>query len=144
VTDIDALIAAEDAELAAEAKRLLAPLALGHIYVVEFGSGVVKVGRGTDPKGRVAAHTRLAEVHGGTVRSVWISRELVGYRSAERSLLRLCARHGAPVVGREYFAIDFRTVRNLASIVEVNSLPGAGLPADDRAFLLGEHVTEAA
>lgn len=138
MTDLDALIAAEDAELAAEEKRLRARMALGHIYVVEFGSGIVKVGRGTDPQGRVAAHARLAEVHGGTVRSVWISRELVRYHSAERDLLRLCARHGAPVVGREYFAIDFGTVRTLASIVEVNSFPGASLSADDRAWLLSK------
>lgn len=137
----DAQIAAEDAERAAEHAAFLVRFALGFIYVVEFASGIVKVGKAKDPKGRVAAHTQLAEVHGGGVRSAWVSRRLVSYGEAERALIDLCARNGELVAGREYFRIDPSHARIYASIVAEARWPHVeDLPVDMLAMLDGEQV----
>lgn len=136
ITDIDAEIAAEDAQMAAEHAAFLARFALGHIYVIEFTSGIVKVGKAKDPKARIAAHTRIAEVHGGGVRSSWVSRRLVSYSAAERDLIDLCSRRGQPVGGREYFRIDARDARTYASIIDHTRWPSVeDLPADMLAML---------
>lgn len=124
-----------EAELAAEVARQLAPFALGHIYVIEFSSGVVKVGKTTDPKRRLAAHASLARVHGGAIRASWMSQQICGYDDAERELIRLCAQVAGPVVGREYFDIGLREALSLATLVEANRLAAIDLPDDARALL---------
>lgn len=109
-----------EAEAAAEVARIAAKLAAGHLYVVEFTSGVVKVGKAENPAARLAAHARLAEIHGGAVKATWTSRRLIAYATAEQELIELCARQGRLVSGREYFAIDGDLARCLASIVDEN------------------------
>lgn len=54
----------------------------GHLYVVEFCSGVIKVGRSTKPSGRIAQHARDADV----ARS-WESPEIDDAEDAERRLI---------------------------------------------------------
>lgn len=132
--------AVAEAQLAAENAEFLARFALGYIYVVEFASGIVKVGRAKAPDDRAAYHALLARVHGGEIRSTWVSRRLVAYGDAERDLIRLCARRGDLVAGREYFRMDPREARILASIVEQNRVQVDALPAELVALLDGEDV----
>jgi hypothetical protein len=140
----DADIQAEDEAMAAEIEQINARLAPGHLYVVEFASGIVKVGKADNPKARVAAHAQLAEIHGGAVKSSWISRRLVAYTTAEKELIALCMRHGRVVAGREYFAIDGSLARNLASLVDHNRfLSGVDLSSvtwQDNVLAYGEDV----
>jgi hypothetical protein len=117
-----------EAELAAENARSFAPYAPGHIYVVEFTSGVVKVGKSTEPEKRISAHSKFAEIHGGSIRTAWISRELVGFNGAERELIKLCSQISAPVFGREYFDIPYRAAWLNASLVEANRMAVADVP----------------
>lgn len=109
-----------DAELRADSKRILAKLDLGHIYVVEFTSGVVKVGKSTDPRSRIATHRQLARMHGGEVRNTWVSHLHYFSGEAERELIEYCARIGQLVVGREYFRAPFAEVRSRASLLAHN------------------------
>lgn len=131
---------AYEASLRAEADAFIAKYALGHIYVVEFTSGVVKVGKAANPKARLATHTQLAEVHGGGVKSSWISRRLVAYADAERDLIMLCSRRGRLVAGREYFAIDAAEARTYASIIDHTRLRADEAPAELIELLDGEAV----
>lgn len=130
--------AVAEAALEAETAAILARFALGYIYVVAFGSGVVKVGKAITPKGRLAAHARLAATHGDSVQSVWVSRRLCGYGEAERALITLCGRSGRLVAGREYFAIDTVQARTLGSIVEHIHFAADSLPPDLLALLEGD------
>jgi len=126
-----------EAELAAETARLLALYRIGHIYVIEFTSGVVKVGKALDPKSRSAAHAQFAQIHGGAIRNTWVSRRLVGYGEAERELIQICSRQGDPVSGREYFGFGFRLARSFGTLVEANRFAAADLPSDMQALLTG-------
>lgn len=121
-------LGSHDAEVAAEAKRLMAWLDPGHIYVVEFASGVVKVGKSATPEVRIAIHTKLARAHGGDVVGTWISAEHYCCGEAERELIDFCARFGDPVVGREYFRIPFAHARTYASLVAANRIPTSQSP----------------
>jgi hypothetical protein len=127
-----------EAELAAEHARFLAQYALGHIYVIEFASGVVKVGRTATPKGRVAVHALLAAAHGGSIQSVWVSHRIVGSASAERELIDFCGRNGQLAAGREYFRINPVAARLRASLIAHNQFPASALSADERSLLEGE------
>lgn len=129
-----------EAGLRAETAEFLARWAPGHVYVIEFSSGVVKVGKAKDPKARLAAHAHLARIHGGALRASWASRELIAYAGAEQELIRLCSKRGRLVAGREYFDIDFGTACLFGSIVEHNRFQMASLSADDQSFIRGEQV----
>lgn len=104
----------------AETKRLLAQLDLGHVYVVEFASGVVKVGKSADPAARVATHRMLAQTHGGDVLNAWVSRLHYYCGRTERELMEFCTQIGHLVVGREYFRAPFADVRSRASLLSHN------------------------
>lgn len=108
---------------AAETKRLWAQLDPGHLYVIEFASGVVKVGKSADPKERIARHTLLARAHGGDVVRTWVSPEHYRSGESERELIDFCARSGEPVAGREYFRVPFDDARTWASLVAANRIP---------------------
>jgi len=106
--------------IADETRRIEAEIAQGFVYVVEFTSGVIKVGKTADPAQRIANHTHLARVHGGDVRRSWISEEHYFCGRTERELIEYCTRVGELVAGREYFRADFRAVRTRASLLVVN------------------------
>lgn len=107
------------AELQAETDRLLAEIAPGHLYAVEFGNGVVKVGRSDEPRKRLATHAAHAMLVGGVISS-WVSRRHYCCRETERCLIDLCARHGELVSGRECFRMPFRTAANLGALIVAN------------------------
>ncbi len=89
----------------------------GYVYAVEFSSGVVKVGKTTDPGSRLANHAKYAEIHGGAIRESWTSELHNGYTKTERQLIEFCQQRGAKVFGKEYFGgLDFNIVRDFAEI----------------------------
>jgi len=89
-------------------------LVTGTIYVIEFSTGVIKVGRTTTKQKRLEDHTNMAfalgieVVHVHTQRTndlLWAERELIAYC---RSLCKEQRRH-------EYFiGLDFPTIVNFA------------------------------
>ncbi|TAK32303.1 MAG: GIY-YIG nuclease family protein [Myxococcaceae bacterium] len=109
-------------EVADDARQMEAQLAVGHLYVVEFISGVVKVGRSGRPDARIAQHAALARVHGGGIHATWVSREHFASSTTERELIEFCARHGRLVAGREYFEIAFSVARSRAALLASNRL----------------------
>jgi hypothetical protein len=103
----------------------------GHIYVVEFTSGVVKVGKSTAPKARLASHVHHALIHGGGVRRSWASARHHGCTETERELIAYCKKDGVAAFGKEYFTgVSFADVRGFASLLACNA--GGALPAHDR------------
>ena len=99
---------ADEAELAAETKRMWAIIDPGHLYVIEFDSGVIKVGKSAAPTARVARHARLARAHGAAMRDHWISHLHFRAWYTEHQLIAYCSRVGQAVAGREYFRLPFR------------------------------------
>lgn len=72
----------------------------GHLYVVEFESGVIKVGRERTPGSRIAQHRRDAPV-----RRVWESPEVDPVDTAEDALIARATQVGHRLrPSREYFA----------------------------------------
>ncbi len=75
----------------------------GYLYVVEFSSGVVKVGKTTHPKSRLASHAKHAEIHGAEIRRSWTSQRHHGCSASERELIKFCSARGRRTAGREYY-----------------------------------------
>jgi hypothetical protein len=86
---------AESRRLRTEMRKLFDP---GCLYVVEFDSGVVKVGKTASAEGRLEAHAKA-----GLVRSSWASPYHLYCGKAERKLIAFCNEHGTLHGGREYF-----------------------------------------
>jgi hypothetical protein len=86
---------AESRRLRSECTRLFHP---GHLYVIEFDSGVVKVGRTGNPEARLKAHALT-----GLVRRSWSSRRHPHCDKTERQLIAFCNEHGTLYGGHEYF-----------------------------------------
>lgn len=91
-------------------------VAPGHLYVVEFAPGHIKVGRTAEPAERLAAHARQARAFGAEVRRSWVSKRHAYSPLTERALIKLCTKHGELIAGREYFALSFETARSFADI----------------------------
>lgn len=109
-------------ELEIETARIDAILSPGHLYVVQFISGVVKVGRSERPDRRIAQHAAMARVHGGGVQRSWTSAEHYCTATTERELIEYCGRNGQLIAGREYFKVPFDLVRSRASLLAANRL----------------------
>ena len=93
----------------------------GYVYVVEFTSGVVKVGKAANAKARIATHAAYARIHGGDVRRSWVSVKHRGYDDTERSLIAMCRQLGVQAFGKEYFRdVRFESACEYASEVIVN------------------------
>jgi hypothetical protein len=89
----------------------------GHVYVIEFSSGVVKVGKAANPDSRLASHDLHARIHGVQVTKSWASDRHSGYAKTERRLIKYCARLGVRIAdGNEYFTdISFEAARDFAA-----------------------------
>ena len=115
--------AARRAELAAETAATLASITPGHVYVVEFDSGVVKVGKTINPPSRIATHAIHGQAHGRSIRSSWISRAHYFHGATERELIDFCIRTGECIAGREFFRITFEQARSRARLLSDNRMP---------------------
>lgn len=100
----------------------------GHLYAIEFTSGVIKVGRGANPTKRIAVHAANAAIHGGELRNWFTSRRHRGSTATERHLIEACAANGRLVFGREYFRdLTFEKVCELIeSVVAAHRQPTPG------------------
>lgn len=88
---------------------------LGCIYVVEFGSGTVKVGRTVDPDQRMGHYERHAAIHGDVVVTHWVSPRHANHVGNELLLIRYCTVNGRVIAGREYFqGVSFGDVKDFA------------------------------
>lgn len=102
-TDFGDMTELRELQLAIAATQKI-PAELGHIYVVEFATGIVKVGKTSSPTRRIRAHGRAAAIHGTEIANCWISQPHQNWSTNERQLIQFCASRGTQVAGRgEYF-----------------------------------------
>lgn len=74
------------------------------VYVIQFSSGVLKVGQTSNPKARLADHAKVARAHGHGVEETLISPPHTNYLANERALITFCSARWSLIAGREYFA----------------------------------------
>lgn len=88
----------------------------GHLYVVEFSTGTVKVGKTKRPDKRIGEHEREAAAFGGRIADRWVSPAHDGYDANEVTLIAECAREGKQIK-REYFSgLPFARAVELAEV----------------------------
>lgn len=75
----------------------------GHVYAVQFSTGVVKVGQTRQLKARLADHAKTAQAHGHTVHESLLSPPHTNYLANEAALIAFCSSRGTLIAGREYF-----------------------------------------
>jgi hypothetical protein len=95
----------------------------GHLYVIRFANGIVKVGRSATPTARVQVHKAEAERHGNALAEHWTSPAFEGFDVAEATLIGWCAARAGtlPHAGREWFSgLDY-----LAAVGEATRLADA-------------------
>jgi hypothetical protein len=88
----------------------------GHVYVILFGTGVVKVGKAVNPRSRIAQHAMQARIHGVEIAESWTSGRHPRHGRTERQLIDHCASHGQRITaGNEYFTgLSFEAARDFA------------------------------
>jgi hypothetical protein len=80
---------------------------LGYIYVVEFSTGVVKVGLSTDPVQRWGNYRYDVTALGVWITRMWVSRAHRNVDKAERELISLCAARGRPTRAEYFHGVRF-------------------------------------
>lgn len=91
----------------------------GHIYVIEFSTGAVKVGMATDLARRLAQHTKAAHSVGASVARTWTGERLDGVRYVEDRMIDFCRSLGDRTAGAEWFiGLDFDAVVNYYNSVD--------------------------
>ncbi len=100
-----------------QAGRRLSPADEGHVYVIQFSTGVVKVGKAVRPKTRLSHHALQARVHGVSVAASWTSERHPGHGGTKRQLIDHCASQGTRIAdGNKYFTgISFEDARDFAA-----------------------------
>jgi hypothetical protein len=99
---------------------------LGHIYVLSYSTGIVKVGCTADPATRLYSHRSMADALGVTVEGEWLSRRHYGYRHNERKVMAACeAAGGVPRRLEYYLGISFSTAVEIAQCLPMPPLPSA-------------------
>jgi hypothetical protein len=74
---------------------------MGHIYVIEFANGIVKVGQTADPEYRLVS---LRE-KGNPITQRWVSGDLgARYKLTEGYVIGWAKKYGTVTKGREYFS----------------------------------------
>lgn len=89
----------------------------GHIYVVEFSTGVVKPGKTIRPETRLIEHRMAAERFGVRIARSWVSPLHKGVSSNEKTLLRWCAEHGGkqrPSKSEYYTGVSYEALLVIA------------------------------
>lgn len=75
---------------------------IGYLYVIEFSTGVIKVGQTRDPQRRLGEHRRSAGAFGVSITQFWLSPPHANYLETEAALIIDCAEF-SPYSKREYF-----------------------------------------
>lgn len=100
----------------------------GHVYVLLFDSGTVKVGSTADPRTRIRTHRLTAEGFGLSITACWVSRRFEGYLGAEGRLIAAAERMCSAVSGREWFrGVDFDALVCEAPAVTYSNPGGSAL-----------------
>lgn len=107
---------------------------VGHLYVVEFSDGTVKIGRGTNPEKRIADHKARMAVAGITLvdHSTFKCEGHAGH-SERQALIRSAAYGGVTVKhGREWFSgLPYETACQIASeCAQLPAPPGKDAAAE--------------
>lgn len=74
-----------------------------YVYVLEFRSGLIKVGYSNSPAKRIRQHRDTAMSLDNPVVGEWVSPPHTGALSNEKELIRYCSKGAASIAGREYF-----------------------------------------
>lgn len=83
----------------------------GHVYVLAFDNGTVKVGQTQNASQRLNTHKSLARSLGLAVTDEWVSPLHVGWRTNEDALKAIAASLGGTPTSPEYFGgVDFAAV----------------------------------
>lgn len=74
------------------------------VYVIQFSSGTIKVGRTQNPSSRLKSHAAVARAHGLTVAAQWVSQPITTARQSERRLIGFCNDRFTPLNDGEFFS----------------------------------------
>jgi len=90
---------------------------IGNLYVIEFSTGVIKVGRTQQKRGhRESEHERIAEAMGISVVRSWSSVTVKQVDTLENILIAYCNKLGTPRRSLEYFDnLDFDQIVEFAT-----------------------------
>ena len=111
-------------------RQLQARADSGHLYVIQFPTGALKVGKTASPLRRLRDHAEAAKVYGVEIANTWISPRHDGHSKTERQLIKFCADRGRLVRGKEYFAdLGFEFVREYAEMTVTLSQAEASFAA---------------
>lgn len=75
-----------------------------YVYVVQFSSGTIKVGKTKNPASRLRTHAATARTHGIKVAAQWVSQPIATAADNERRLIEFCNQRFTSLNGGEYFA----------------------------------------
>lgn len=102
---------AEEAKGRAGGRRHRRQHDFGELYLIQYATGVVKVGRSSVVGRRIEDHRRTAHALGVAIGHTWQSRTHCGHSQTETELIRLCRKFSPTQKGSrrgEYFtALDF-------------------------------------
>lgn len=85
------------------------------LYVIEFDSGIIKVGRGYSPEQRIKIHRQLGEIAGWKLTKIFSIECHVDVKKAEKRLISICLQSCTEVRAREWFlGLDFDAIVNSA------------------------------
>jgi hypothetical protein len=76
----------------------------GYVYIIQFDTGVTKVGQSQAPTNRLRDHASLAAVHGRSVKHTWVSGLHVEAADNETALKVFAQSLARTTYGNEYFA----------------------------------------
>lgn len=76
----------------------------GHIYLIEYQDGSVKVGRTANPRSRVGSHWSDARKFNHQVTRVWVSKAHANHIANEKEAIMICNEFGDQKSGKEYFS----------------------------------------
>jgi hypothetical protein len=112
-----------DDQLAAQPAR---QEGLGYLYVIQFASGVVKVGQTVEPRTRLAKHRRDAEAFGVPIVGLWLSPPHTNFVQNEIALIEECLKISQRYKNEFFYSTDLDAVVKLATGLVMAGAPAAG------------------
>lgn len=98
------------------------PDASGHIYVINFSGGIVKVGSTRTPTTRLRQHESDAAAFGRAVVGSWLSERHSGYLASESALIAYATSRAGRRLRREYFQeVDISDLRRMAEALTASN-----------------------
>lgn len=105
----------------------------GHIYIVEFSEGTVKVGFSTTPGKRMRQHAGHAAAFGISIARSWTSHPHLEAKVNERALIAWCSGRARVTRKSEYFAgLDYAELATFAGSLPMNRHTEAAFQVHER------------